>query len=114
MLVVDDDDGIIEMLRRALVHARYQVVAATTVARARAAIDTHVFDAVVTDLRLGDGSGLDVFAAARARAPSLPVVFLGGDLDAEPGIGGLPPPIWCLAKPTGVTQLVAVLKTAVR
>ena len=35
-----------------------------------------LFDAVITDQKMGDGEGLDVLAAAREADPALAVVFL--------------------------------------
>ena len=86
LLVVEDHDPLRRLLERALVRAGHRVVAAGDCAAAYAALAAAVaapnggepapFDLVLTDLRLPDGSGLDVLRAARAAAPAMPVVVL--------------------------------------
>ena len=60
ILVVDDERLIRTTLERALPTLGHQVEAADSAAGARAALARKRFDLVVLDLKLGDGSGLDV------------------------------------------------------
>ncbi len=60
ILVVEDDEALLTLLVDELETEGYRVEAARDVAAARAALAAHAWDLVVTDLRLPDGSGLDV------------------------------------------------------
>jgi DNA-binding NtrC family response regulator len=82
LLVVEDREALRQMLVRALAGEGYVVVAAGDVAEARAALASgERIDLVISDLKLPDGSGLDVLALAREHAapqPPPPVVVLTG------------------------------------
>lgn len=79
LLVVEDRDSLRRMLVRALEGEGYAVVAAATVAAARASLGGEApIDLVLSDLMLPDGSGLDVLRAVRERKPAPPVVVLTG------------------------------------
>ncbi|MEO1368799.1 MAG: sigma 54-interacting transcriptional regulator, partial [Acidobacteriota bacterium] len=75
LLVVEDKASLRRMLDTALRGEGYDVTAAESVAAARAAMDPPP-DAVLTDLRLPDGTGLDV--VEKARAHKIPVVVMTG------------------------------------
>ena len=78
VLLVDDHELIRQGLRRAFERGGdFDVVGeAGTCAAARSMIATTELDVVVLDVRLPDGSGLDVARAARAERPSLGIVIL--------------------------------------
>ena len=78
LLLVDDDGPLRERLARALTQRGFTVTAADSVrAGTEAARATPPAYAVV-DLRLGDGSGLDVVAALRQARTNVRVVMLTG------------------------------------
>ena len=76
ILLVEDKDSLRRVLRLTLENAGYSVVESID---ARAAI-TEIADArhrlVLTDLRMPNGSGLDVLRAARAADPDVPVIVM--------------------------------------
>ena len=78
VLLVDDHDLIRQGLRRAFERTEdFTVVAeAASVAEAVAALQVHEPDVVVLDVRLPDGSGLDVARALRARNGEVGIVVL--------------------------------------
>ncbi len=76
VLVVDDEVTLQMTLRDTLEDEGYEVDVAGTVGEARAALMRRLPDLVLCDLRLPDGSGLDVLASAKDRSPALPVVVL--------------------------------------
>jgi len=76
VLVVEDDPVLLNGLEVGLGMAGYTVETVSTCADASAALDTSDFDAVVLDLMLPDGSGLDVLAALRGQASKVPVLLL--------------------------------------
>lgn len=83
ILVVEDDPVLVDGLKVGLGLAGATVDDVTTCADARAALAAGRFDAVVLDVMLPDGSGLDVLAALRARGDATPVLLLTA-LDEPP------------------------------
>ncbi len=78
LLVVEDKESLRRLLVTALSEEGYEVASAEDVAGAKAHLAEGAFSAVLSDLKLPDGSGLDVLAAARAVAPAAPVIVLTG------------------------------------
>lgn len=78
VVLVDDHQLIREGLRRAFESAGdFEVVGeASSVEEARHALSTLAPDVVILDVRLPDGSGLDVAATARDTSPNLGIVVL--------------------------------------
>ena len=78
VLLVDDHELIRQGLRRAFERGGdFDVVGeAATCAAARSMIATTALDVVVLDVRLPDGSGIDVAKSARAEHPQLGIVIL--------------------------------------
>ena len=94
ILYVEDDSVDVELARRALRQANVQVISASTVEEAMATL-THggepspQFDLVLTDLRLPDGTGLDILYAIRQAQLPLPVVVLTGQGDEDVAISAI-------------------------
>jgi two-component system response regulator PilR (NtrC family) len=77
VLVCDDEAALREMLSVLLRRAGYEVVLAHTRESAlERLVDEPDLDAVVTDLALPDGSGMEVLSAARERSDSIQVVMI--------------------------------------
>src|SRR4051812_44871342 len=76
ILLVEDKAELREMLQQALARMKYEVVPAGTASSARSALAARRFTAVLTDLRLPDGSGLDVLRCALEADGALPVVVM--------------------------------------
>ncbi|HBL29266.1 MAG TPA: transcriptional regulator [Acidobacteria bacterium] len=78
ILIVEDRDSLRRMLERALSQEGYTVVAAADAREGIGRAGEGSWDVVLTDLKLPDGSGIDVLAASRRAAPHTPVVVLTG------------------------------------
>lgn len=78
LLVVDDDKAFCDRLARALCSRGFTARTALSVAEALAAIETAPPAFAVIDLKLGDGSGLDVMRALKAERPDSRGVILTG------------------------------------
>ena len=74
ILVVDDDASVAQVVRYLLEEDGHEPVVVASVAAARAAGTG--FDLVVTDLKLPDGTGLDVLKQVKAEAPDVPVIVI--------------------------------------
>jgi DNA-binding response OmpR family regulator len=114
VLVVDDDEDHVIMLEVALEASGYEVLTAHSVASAGALLASRPVDALVADLTLGDGTALDLFAAAGLHRPRVAIVLSGldspEDVDRSLGAGFDAH----LVKPTSLDRLSAVLDDALR
>lgn len=76
IFLLEDDaylrDGLSEMLSG----QGYAVTAAETISKARGIIASGVFDLIILDVMLPDGSGLDLCASLRASGVTSPILFL--------------------------------------
>ncbi len=115
LLVVDDEPHIGLLLRPHLEHVGYRVSLARTLGQARGVLaDPRTpVDAVLLDLHLPDGSGLDLLRDLRSAAAtrSLPVIVLTAEgedrvLDEAEQLGSA-----LLTKPFSPTKLVARIGT---
>lgn len=75
ILIVEDRDSLRRLMQRALEGEGYRVSAAADVEETRRLVSSDV-DLVFSDLKLPDGSGLDVLALCRQHAPKAPVVVM--------------------------------------
>lgn len=89
ILVVEDDPILMDGLKVGLGLAGATVDDATTCADARAALAAARFDAVVLDVMLPDGSGLDLLAGLRAQGDATPVLLLTALDEAPDRVRGL-------------------------
>jgi DNA-binding response OmpR family regulator len=75
VLVVEDNQDLVMGLQDLLRHDGYAVTVAGTVAGAIELVRAHYFNAILLDLSLPDGDGLEVLKETRRLDPSLPVVI---------------------------------------
>jgi CheY-like chemotaxis protein len=78
VLVADDDPTIRTIICDVLRKYYAEVVPATSGAEAIAQISLREFDLVISDIKMPDKTGYEVFAAARRRSSSLPVILMTG------------------------------------
>ncbi len=76
IFVVEDRDSLRRLLARALEQEGYTVTCAASAGEGTRRLIQERFDLVLTDLKLGDGTGIDVLAASREHQPEVPVVVL--------------------------------------
>jgi two-component system phosphate regulon response regulator OmpR len=78
LLLIDDDARLTAMVGDYLRQAGYEVEVAPTLAEGRARVERELYDALVLDLMLPDGDGLDLCRELRAspRTRSLPLLML--------------------------------------
>lgn len=80
VLIVDDQDGVSEVLAMRLGRDGYSAVIAQSIARAAEFLKAEDFDVVLLDVHLPDGSGLDLLKQIRERRSPLdtPVIMISG------------------------------------
>jgi two-component system KDP operon response regulator KdpE len=114
ILVVDDEPHIVRGLKIILRTAGYAVEAAETKAQAMAALASRPPDAVVLDLVLPDGQGVDVCREVR-RWSGLPIVVLSAVGDEREKVRALDAGADdYVTKPFGTDELLARLRAVLR
>jgi len=83
ILVVDDDQGMRELLQEDLGRRGHQVLTAANVSAALEHFQKNPVDVVLTDLNMPGGGGIELCQALHQRAPDLPVLIITafGSLD---------------------------------
>lgn len=76
VLVVDDEPGIRTALRANFLRHGWRVETASCVREAQAHLANKEFDLVVTDIRMPDGTGLEVMRSARESCAGIAVILL--------------------------------------
>jgi DNA-binding NtrC family response regulator len=76
ILVVDDEDSQRLVIVDVLARANYQVVQASGASEAASRMEESNPDLILTDLKMQDGSGMDVLAEAKRLAPDAEVVVM--------------------------------------
>ncbi len=113
VLVVDDEADFLATYERLLRRQGYHVVVATTRAAGVAAVASEHPDVVISDLRLPDGSGLDVVRAARNMPVPPSVIVITGYPSAETRHAALAAGATAfLAKPFAAAGLVAAIRSS--
>ncbi len=115
LLVVEDEVRIVEVLRAALGRAGFAVDAVETVTEARAAFPLFAYDAVILDLGLPDGDGLELLADLRRGGNRVPVLVLTARDAVEARVTGLDAGADdYLVKPFATLELIARTKALLR
>jgi two-component system, OmpR family, response regulator PrrA len=115
VLVVDDDEVIVDSLRRGLELEGYSVVTAIDGTRALAAVSAGRLDAVVLDVGLPDLNGRIVAARMRAGGLATPILILSALDQVDDRIAGLEAGgDDYLVKPFAMNELTARLRALLR
>ena len=76
ILIVDDDVSVLKVLQMRLESEKYAVAAASETREAKKRLEEETFDIALFDLRLAEGSGIDLMKSLREIDPDLPVIIL--------------------------------------
>src|SRR5262252_150159 len=80
ILLCDDEDSLCRSLGRILRAAGHEVVAMDGI-RDYARLEEERFDLILTDIRMPEGNGFEILAAARLHAPGTPVIAMSGSAE---------------------------------
>src|SRR3977135_1843554 len=78
VLIVEDEENIGRSLRMILEREGFAVNVCRSVAEFRKHPDAHRADAYLLDMKLTDGSGIDLLKAGRQNGPTSPAVMISG------------------------------------
>jgi DNA-binding NtrC family response regulator len=111
ILVVDDEEEIVEEIGTFLHRRGHGVVGAGGIAAALNALDTEgPFDVVLTDMRMEDGTGLDVLRACRTCAPQPSALVMSGHASTEDVVQARHDgAVHFLSKPVAIRELARAL-----
>lgn len=113
ILFVEDDASLRLTQSLYLEQEGFAVVPASSRAEARRALRDEPFDAVVTDLRLGEGSGLEVLADVRELRPEAETVVITGYGSVESAVEAMKRGAYdYLTKPVDPELLARILRKA--
>src|SRR6185503_1298042 len=114
ILIVEDNQDLVMGLQDMLQHDGYAVTVTGTVAGAIELVRAHRFNAIILDLGLPDGDGLDVLKEAQRLDPSLPVVIVTAHISRDRTLGSLAEGAFAyLTKPYDREELRHTLRRAI-
>jgi len=76
VLLVEDDPSIALVITAALEHEGFAVTGCDSIAERDRLLGQRPYDALVTDVMLTDGDGIETLGAVRAAAPDMPIIIL--------------------------------------
>lgn len=88
LLLIEDDDHLRGEIREYLVRRRHAVTALGSAAEARLSLGPlqaagEGFDAIVCDMNLADGDGIDLYVEFGSRRPACRWILMSGDPDPQ-------------------------------
>ena len=110
VLIVDDDERFCRRLAQAIERRGFEVTTASGVAEGERAARQNAPPFAVVDLRLADGSGLDVVQALRAARPEARIIVLTGYGNIATAVAAVKAgAVDYLPKPADADQVIAAL-----
>ena len=114
-LIVDDEPDIRELLEITLGRMKLDTRSARNVKEAREWLAKEPFDLCLTDMRLPDGTGLDIVQHIQQRYPQTPVAMITAFGNVETAINALKAGAFdFLTKPVDLGRLRELVNTALR
>jgi len=89
VLFVDDDPDMRDLMRDLLTSQGGTVSTANGLSEAAELLESSEFDVVITDLELGNSSGLEVCERVRGTQPEVPVIMLTGHASMASAVGAI-------------------------
>ena len=115
ILVIDDEPDLRTLYELALQREGHRVASAATLAQAHETLGSQVFDIIITDMRLPDGSGLDVLHYVRESQRRERCVVITAYGSAENAVESLKAGAFdYLTKPIDLKQFRNVISSAVQ
>ncbi len=115
ILIVDDDQSLCEALELGLQRQGYRVKWLTSAQQALTTIKEEAVDVVITDLKLGEESGLRLCDRIVATHPDVPVIVITGYGSLESAVGAMRTGAHdYITKPVDLAQLAMTVERAVQ
>jgi two-component system nitrogen regulation response regulator GlnG len=112
--IIDDDKSIRWVFEKALARTDLEFKTFASVAEALHALEREQPQVVVSDIRMPNGSGLDLLSEIKQKYPDIPVIIMTAYSDLESAVAAFQGGAFeYLAKPFDVDQAIDVIKRAV-
>lgn len=113
ILIVDDEPDILELISMTIDRLGFHYETACSVADAKHQLSQRTFDLCLTDMRLPDGSGLNLVAHIQAQYETMPVIVLTAYGSVDIAIDAMKQGAFdFLSKPVELEKLKTTIKTA--
>ncbi|EHL05102.1 Sigma-54 interaction domain protein [Desulfitobacterium hafniense DP7] len=113
VLILDDEEDLRSILAQRLGRRGYEILEAATAQEGMALLQETIFEAVLLDIRLPDGDGLQLLQAMKKRQPDLQVIMLTGHGTLESAIEAMKAGAYdYLTKPCNLSELEITLQKA--
>ncbi|MEW6115848.1 MAG: sigma-54 dependent transcriptional regulator [Nitrospirota bacterium] len=110
-LIVDDEQNIRKVLQHLLSESGLVVNEASGIGEANSLISQHYFDIAIVDLRLGDGSGIDLLKVIKEQHPETIVLIVTAFASTETAISAMKLGAYdYVTKPFNLDEIRVVLK----
>jgi two-component system, NtrC family, response regulator PilR len=115
VLVVDDEPDLLTLMQLTLTKLGLEVVTANSYQEALVALDRGSYALCLTDMQLGDGTGIDVLGAISSKGLDLPCAVITAFGNADNAVAALKAGAFdYLAKPVSLDQLRTLVKSAIK
>jgi two-component system response regulator PilR (NtrC family) len=113
VLIIDDEADILELLELTLLRMGLEVERASCVKEAIERLQSQTYDLCLTDMRLPDGTGIDVVKHISQHCADLPVAVITAHGNTENAVAALKAGAFdYVAKPVSLEQLRTLVKSA--
>jgi DNA-binding NtrC family response regulator len=114
VLLIDDDPGILFSFSTFLKKSGFDVLTASTIVDAREKLKKEVFHAVILDVQLPDGSGIELIESLKEENPSQAIILVTGHGDVPMAVEAMQKGAdHFLSKPVRLKELEVVLQKAI-
>lgn len=112
--IIDDDKSIRWVFEKALARTDMEFKTFSSVPEALNALNTDTPQVVISDIRMPNGSGLDLLQEIKQRLPDVPVIIMTAYSDLESAVAAFQGGAFeYLAKPFDVDQAIEIIRRAV-
>ena len=114
ILVVDDEKSLRDFLTIMLEEEGYKVFTAHSADSAVKLIKENIFDLILTDIRMGKSSGINVLESAQKILPDTPVVMMTAYASAETAVDAMKKGAYdYISKPFKIEDVQLIVKNAI-
>jgi DNA-binding NtrC family response regulator len=113
ILVLDDQDSIRHFIGKALEAEEYTVQPVGSIREAREVLERDMPDLAILDLKLPDGTGLDLLAEIKRMQPEVSVIMMTAFGELETAVEAMSSgAFWFIKKPFQIDELLALVARA--
>ncbi|MCS5712490.1 sigma 54-interacting transcriptional regulator [Candidatus Berkiella aquae] len=114
-LIIDDEPDICQLLEITLRRMSINALSVQSIKEAKKLLATRTFDICLTDMRLGDGNGLDLVSFVQTHYPQMPIAVITAHGNMETAVKALKLGAFdCISKPVDLNQLRDIVSGALK